>query len=258
MRTLVSKTLSSMARSTGAPRAMARWAVVFAALTATSAAAFQEEPAAAVQEETAALQEETDKPRPTSEAPGIAVPVEDAVTVPFFGNETCPFMGKPIRGDKFVEKDGKKVYVCCAKCMRRAEADFDQAYAAAYPADKVKELNNELCPIMGGETEHSTSTTEFQGHEVRFCCAGCDRKFHKQPNRHLALLTSDSEGSEPLRVLGNKKCLVEPEADIALDTFFIYKGVLIDASSAKAIETFKKSPDLFLKAAGVDIATVGA
>jgi len=180
-----------------------------------------------------------------------------AVTVPFFGNETCPIMGKKVTGEKFAEKDGKRVYVCCSKCVRRAEADFDKAYAAAYPADKVKDLKNEFCPIMGGETEHATTTTEFQGHLVHFCCAGCDRKFHKQPNRHLSLLTGDAATGKPLRVLGNEKCLVATGKEIAKDTFFVYEGVLIDASSGEAIEEFRKAPELYLKAAGVDLGKVG-
>lgn len=190
-------------------------------------------------------------------AESVAKPAKPEVQVPFFGNTHCPIMDKKVNGEKFAEKDGKRVYVCCAKCVRRAEADFDKAYAAAYPTDKVKDLKNEFCPIMGGETEHATTTTEFQGHLVHFCCPGCDRKFHKQPNRHLSLLTGDPTTGKPLRLLGNKKCLVAGDKDIAKDTFFIYQGVLIDASSSDAIDEFKKAPALYLKAAGVDLEKAG-
>lgn len=172
--------------------------------------------------------------------------------VPFFGNETCPVMGKKVKLDKFAEKDGKRVYVCCAKCVKRVEADFDAAYELAYPAESAKDLKNPKCPIMGGDAAADV-TAEFQGHLVHFCCPGCDRKFAKEPNRHLALLTRPG-----LVVLGNETCLVEKDAEVAPDTFVIFEGVLLDASSATTAAALAKDPQRYLKAAGIDLAKVRA
>jgi hypothetical protein len=36
----------------------------------------------------------------------------------------CPVMGTPINKDLFVDKDGKRVYVCCKECLEPLEKDF--------------------------------------------------------------------------------------------------------------------------------------
>ena len=36
---------------------------------------------------------------------------------------TCPIMNKPIKNDLYVDHDGKRIYLCCKRCVRRCKKD---------------------------------------------------------------------------------------------------------------------------------------
>lgn len=175
------------------------------------------------------------------------------VTVPSFGNATCPAMpSKAAKPDKFVEKDGERIHVCCSKCQKKVAADFEKYKELAYPADAVKRLDNPRCPIMGGKAKSGVSIV-FQGRQVNFCCSGCEKKFLKDPQRHLALL------EDPTLVdLENRKCLVMPDEETAPGLFFVYDGVLIRSCCDDCKEEFAADPEKYLKQAKVDLAMVKA
>jgi len=46
------------------------------------------------------------------------------------------------------------------------------------------ELGNALCPVMGGEAD-GTTFTEWNGLRVEHCCAGCSKRFLKNPESLL-------------------------------------------------------------------------
>lgn len=39
---------------------------------------------------------------------------------------TCPVMGSPIKKDLYVDKDGKRIYYCCAGCKEPLEKEFEK------------------------------------------------------------------------------------------------------------------------------------
>lgn len=39
---------------------------------------------------------------------------------------TCPMMGTPIDKELYVDHDGKRIYVCCAKCLAPIEENPDK------------------------------------------------------------------------------------------------------------------------------------
>ncbi|MBD3317275.1 MAG: hypothetical protein GF344_15925 [Chitinivibrionales bacterium] len=47
---------------------------------------------------------------------------------------TCPVMGGEVNKELYVEKDGKRIYVCCEPCKEKVAADF-----AKYE-EKLKEM----------------------------------------------------------------------------------------------------------------------
>lgn len=48
-------------------------------------------------------------------------------------NAKCPVTGENIpAGASFVEKDGLRVYFCCAGCRKKIEGDFEKYYKIAY------------------------------------------------------------------------------------------------------------------------------
>lgn len=55
-------------------------------------------------------------------------------------------------------------------------------------ASTLKDLKNERCPIMGGETKDDIYAV-YDGTMVHFCCPGCDGKFFKAPADHIKKLS---------------------------------------------------------------------
>lgn len=48
----------------------------------------------------------------------------------------CPIMGNPIDKSIFVDKDGKRIYVCCKMCPDKVKKDFD-TYAKKLEAQGI-------------------------------------------------------------------------------------------------------------------------
>lgn len=40
---------------------------------------------------------------------------------------------------------------------------------------------NTVCPVMGGEVDKDSPTVAYQGREIGFCCAGCEKKWDAKP-----------------------------------------------------------------------------
>ncbi len=165
------------------------------------------------------------------------------VKTPFFGNKECPVSGKPIVAKYSVKFGDEKIYVCCKSCVKKVKAAPKDFYAKAYPKSKNIDVKNPKCPIMGGKTK-STVTTTFQGHIVHFCCPMCNKGFRKEPNKHLARLTSKKKLTE----LGNKNCIVMPKEKIQVDSFIIYKDQIINLCCAGCAGDFAKDPKKYMAA----------
>lgn len=116
---------------------------------------------ASLQNSTGAKQES----RPAADA-------KSAVTVAFFGNEKCPFTGKAVDRSKAVAVKGGFVYVCCDRCLTKAKDDKDLE-SKAYPADKNRVLNNEICPLMNEKVGDSKDKITLMGRVLSLCCEGC-------------------------------------------------------------------------------------
>ena len=53
-------------------------------------------------------------------------------------------------------------------------------------------IEQTTCPIMGGAIDKNIFT-EYKGKKVYFCCAGCEEKFKKEPEKYLAKLPQFKE-----------------------------------------------------------------
>jgi len=162
------------------------------------------------------------------------------VTVPFFGNATCPYSGKPVKKDVFVEKDGQRVYVCCKKCLKMAKANPKAALVKAYPADKVKDVGNTTCPIKGTKVKKGKSIV-VQGYRIGLCCPGCAKKVKANPRRVLTKLTMNG-----VTELGNKKCLVKKDDDVDPAVFAVYNKKIVGFCCEDCIEEFSKNPEKYM------------
>jgi YHS domain-containing protein len=62
----------------------------------------------------------------------------------------CVVSGAPAKEDKFVEKDGKKVYFCCENCPKAYEKDPDKFTAKVHHQwAKTDQIVQVACPFSG-------------------------------------------------------------------------------------------------------------
>jgi hypothetical protein len=52
-------------------------------------------------------------------------------------------------------------------------------------ATAVKPAVNTVCPVLGGKVSEKSKTVVVRGQEYRLCCAGCDAKLLKDPDKYL-------------------------------------------------------------------------
>ena len=71
---------------------------------------------------------------------------------------------------------------CAGKCCGSEKAKTSEA-----------KIWNKYCPIKGGEVDTETATVEYEGKTIGFCCAGCDDKFSKNPEKYLKNLSQDGQ-----------------------------------------------------------------
>jgi len=55
----------------------------------------------------------------------------------------------------------------------------------AAPTAKPAPATNTTCPVLGGKVTEKSKTIAVRGHEYRICCAGCDSKLLKDPDKYL-------------------------------------------------------------------------
>jgi hypothetical protein len=174
-----------------------------------------------------------------------------AVSRPFFGNAKCPLTGRATKPDVFLEKNGERVHFCCTDCKGKAEADVDAALAKAYPVAEVKAHDNKTCPVMGDAidpADHQVMTV--QGHSLKLCCKGCDRKARKATNHVLAMIADPT--LVPLR---NTRCPVSGETANG-QSIVVVDGVLISLCCEKCAARMEKEAATILEEAKIDLAEV--
>lgn len=56
----------------------------------------------------------------------------------------------------------------------------------AAPAAKPAPATNTACPVLGGKVSEKSKTVVVRDRQYRICCAGCDTKLLKDPDKFLA------------------------------------------------------------------------
>ncbi len=87
------------------------------------------------------------------------------------------------------------------------EIDISQAAAGVITAESPEEstpedvidLNNTLCPVMGGEVMDG-QYVDWEGFRVHFCCGGCDARFLAEPEKYLPVLAEEAAVAELLGI----------------------------------------------------------
>ena len=124
--------------------------------------------------------------------------------------KVCPVSGKPLgsRGKAVpVDAGGQRVYVCCAGCVGKVEAD-PAKYVSARPEVKVVETKKSdaplitkqsTCPVMGGPLGAMGGPIKLLvGDQPLFlCCRGCIKKVKAEPEKYLAMAAGNDAGNQP-------------------------------------------------------------
>ena len=105
-----------------------------------------------------------------------------------FNNPICPIMGRKVNGKNFGVYKGVRYELCCGGCQK-AFPKNPEKYLKKLPNNgKIVELNNTICPVMGGKVNKKYSAI-YNGTKVYFCCPGCIAKFNKDPETYLKKLS---------------------------------------------------------------------
>ena len=97
-------------------------------------------------------------------------------------NETCPIMGGDVNAKVTTQWKGKTVGFCCKPCIAKWNALSEEKKADKLKAATKKEADdvkivNAKCPIMGNKAG-TTTTVEWNGKTVGFCCPPCVPKWN--------------------------------------------------------------------------------
>lgn len=93
---------------------------------------------------------------PSPQTNQSAAAISKSTAAPDEPNATCPVtLGEKIDPDQWVDYQGKRVYLCCARCKRKFEAD-PQAYVANLPAM----FKTTLTPATSADSRALVTATE--------------------------------------------------------------------------------------------------
>ena len=102
----------------------------------------------------------------------------------------CPVMGGEINQALYVDADGKRIYMCCAGCTDKIEADpqkyIKQLEDQGITLDKTP-VPQTVCPVMGGEINKALYV-DADGKRIYMCCAGCADKIKADPQKYIKQL----------------------------------------------------------------------
>jgi YHS domain-containing protein len=102
----------------------------------------------------------------------------------------CPVTGEAINKDLFADYEGKRVYFCCADCIKEFNKEpakyVKKMEAEGITLDKTP-VSQTTCPVMGGKINKSIYA-DYEGKRVYFCCAGCPATFKKDPAKYVKKL----------------------------------------------------------------------
>jgi YHS domain-containing protein len=173
--------------------------------------------------------------------PAESRPATAKVHAPFFGNEKCPISGEAVDRKFSAELDGQLVYFCCGKCKGKAaegtKENAKKLAEKAYPTDKVIDLKNENCPVMGEKVGDSKATTVVMGRKIHLCCDDCAPDVKKAPIAFLALATNPK-----LTDVGNTKCPISGK-EVSANDVVIYKDKVVRMCCPKCADGFEKDAD---------------
>jgi YHS domain-containing protein len=106
-----------------------------------------------------------------------------------------------------------------------------------------------FCIVSGEELKSSSTVTKtYNGRDVEFCCNQCPKAFEKNPAKFLkklddAIIAKEKPGYPLVTSVVSGDTLGARGEPVD----YIYQNRLVRLASASEVETFGKTPDIFLK-----------
>jgi len=108
----------------------------------------------------------------------------------------CPVMEKPIDKARFVDFEGKRVYVCCRWCVRTVKKDPAKYIAMLEGAGITLDKVQTTCPVMGGPIDKKLFV-DHNGKRIYVCCAGCIEPLKKDAETYIKKLEAEGVVLDP-------------------------------------------------------------
>jgi YHS domain-containing protein len=102
----------------------------------------------------------------------------------------CPLTGKPLNKEAMAEVGEADVHFCCKNCLAKFNAaDDDAKLELVFGKAGMKKgfTHQTKCPVSGKPID-PTSSVEYKGKKVYFCCPNCPAAFEANPEKFLAKL----------------------------------------------------------------------
>ena len=116
---------------------------------------------------------------------------------------TCVVSGMRLgsMGAPYVHKVGDtEVRFCCKACLPKFEKNPEGYLKKLSPKDTYP---LKTCVVSGEPLQDGYLSTTYEGQEVRLCCKGCRKDFHKSPEQYI----------RKLREAGGRPAAAAPEGD---------------------------------------------
>lgn len=158
---------------------------------------------------------------------------EEGITVPFFGNRSCPMSGDPVLPEAFFEHEGQRVYFCCAKCAT------DGSRRAAYWYERAYPIPTRTLACACDEPEGAVRRKRFQTRWVELCGEACEARFQANPGLFVTQLEYPAA-----RPVTGKPCPVTHRS-AASDVFLLFDDEILFFADWPAASQFLSDPERY-------------
>ncbi len=177
--------------------------------------------------------------------------------------ETCIVSGEKLgsMGEPYIyEHEGREIRFCCKGCVGRFLEDpagYIKKVDEAIIAGELPDYPLETCVVSGDTLGAMGDPVDrvYDNRVVRFCCAGCIKKFEEQPDEYMKIIAkakADRVDERSPRPYPLNTCLVSGGklGSMGEPVIYVYEGQEIRFCCAGCISRFEKNPEKYMKKLG--------
>lgn len=129
----------------------------------------------------------------------------------------CPVSQEALDGERghFVDYEGQRIYVCCKKCVKKAQANPELMLANLAKQGMAAESIHANCPVSGEKLEDREHVVWVGNKSLAVCCKKCARKLAGNPAAYLDKL--EGRGKQKLCPISGEK--IDPAVKVEVDGY---------------------------------------